>query len=527
MFQFVRWHAILAVLHKATGEAVNEKTQKPNYDLLVIGGGINGAGIARDAAGRGLRVILVEKKDLGHATSSASSKLIHGGLRYLEQFQFRLVRESLNEREVMLAIAPHLVRPMTFVLPHSPDQRPVWMLRLGLWLYDHLGKRKRLERSRHIHLPDSPYGRALKPGFRDGFTYADCWVDDARLVVLSALDAAERGADIRPRTTCTAATRGAGQWTLSLKSHNGQTEQVTARAMVNAAGPWAETVDREVLKLTPRGTTRLVRGSHIIVPRLYDGDHAYILQTAEKRIVFVIPYEGNFTMIGTTEVDVDAMPDKPEASGEETAYLCRAVTPYMARPVRPSDVVATFAGVRPLYGEHHGSATELTRDYVLSLDRAEGAPALTVHGGKITTYRRLAEEAMDRLAPLLQTTSAPWTAGAPLPGGDLPGGDFEVFVQTMTAQYPWLNEATVRRYAQTYGTRIRDLLKDCTCLADMGQDLANGGGLYEREVDYLVRREWARTADDILWRRTKLGLHTGADTRAKLDAWLIIRKDNR
>lgn len=502
-------------------------TEKPDYDLAVIGGGINGAGIARDAAGRGLRVLLLDKGDLGHATSSASSKLIHGGLRYLEQFEFRLVRESLNEREVMLTIAPHLVRPMTFVLPHNSDQRPVWMLRLGLWLYDHMGKRRRLAPSRHVRLPDSPYGRALKPGFRDGFTYADCWVDDARLVVLSALDAAERGADIRPRTACTAATRGPEHWALSLKSHNGQTEQATARAVVNAAGPWAETVNREILKLTPRGTTRLVRGSHIIVPRLYDGDHAYILQTAQKRIVFVIPYEGNFTMIGTTEVDVEAMPDRPEASAQEIAYLCRAVAPYVARPVRPSDVVATFAGVRPLYGESQGSATELTRDYVLSLDESGGAPALTVHGGKITTYRRLAEETIDRLAPALNIPEGAWTAAAPLPGGDEPDGDFDAFVRTMIAQYDWLPEATVHRYARAYGTRMTDLLEGCTCLEDMGQDLANGGGLYEREVDYLVRHEWARTADDILWRRTKIGLHTGADTRAKLDAWLIMRKDNR
>lgn len=507
----------------------SDRGTEVTVDLAIIGGGINGAGIARDAAGRGLKVLLLEKGDLGRATSSASSKLIHGGLRYLEQFAFRLVRESLNEREVMLTIAPHLVRPMTFVLPHTPDARPVWMLRLGLWLYDHLGKRRRLAPSAHVNLRETQWGRALNGRFKDGFTYADCWVDDARLVVLTALDAAERGADVRPRTACLRAARGARAWALTLETADGGTEQVTARAVVNATGPWAETVDREILGLTPPGQARLVRGSHIIVPRLYEGDHAYILQTEDQRIVFVIPYEGDFTMIGTTEVDQDRMTDRPAATEAEIAYLSEAVRPYLARAVGPADVVASFAGVRPLWGEERGgeegeSARTVSREYSLMLDREGGAPVLSVHGGKLTTYRRLAEEAMEKLAPVFEIPGRNWTAGAALPGGDMPNADFDGFAQGMAAAYPWLPDALRLRYARAYGTRMSRLLAGRGSMADLGVDISEGHGLYEAEVDYLTAHEWARTAEDILWRRTKIGLKAGADAAARLDAWLALHR---
>lgn len=487
------------------------------YDLAIIGGGINGAGIARDAAGRGLKVLLLDKGDLGGATSSASSKLIHGGLRYLEQFQFRLVRESLAEREILLSTAPHLVRPMTFVLPHARGLRPVWMLRFGLWLYDHMGRRKTLPASRHLDLSEDPLGRALKQGFRHGFAYADCRVDDARLVVLTARDAADRGAEVRPRTACMAARRERDQWTLTL----GNDEQVTARAVINAAGPWVETVDRTVLGLEPAGVIRLVKGSHIVVPKLYAGDHAYILQARDNRVVFIIPYERDFTLIGTTEVDLAKMPERPEASGAEIQYLCGAATAYLGKPVTPADVVSTFAGVRPLFGRKRTSATKVSRDYHLEVHGGPGAPALSVYGGKLTTYRGLAETAMNKLAAIFPGLGPTWTADTALPGGDLGTHDFDAFLGRMLLAYPWLPAPLCTRYALAYGADMVKIVDAHTSLDGLGRDF--GGGLFEAEADYLVKHEWAETAEDILWRRTKIGLHAREDTAAQLTMWLAAR----
>ncbi|MEX1147602.1 MAG: glycerol-3-phosphate dehydrogenase [Sphingomonadales bacterium] len=495
------------------------KIQGNTYDAVIIGGGINGVSIARDAAGRGLRVLLVERGDLGGATSSASSKLVHGGLRYLEQYAFRLVRESLREREIMLAIAPHIAWPMTFVLPHAGGPRPAWMLRAGLWLYDHMGKRQRMARSRSIDLSRDPLGRALGPGFQRGFAYQDGWVDDARLVVLTARDAADRGADIRPRTACVRAARGPDRWTVTL-SENGHTETVTARAVVNAAGPWVADVDRDVLGLAPAGPVRLVQGSHIIVPRLYRGDHAHILTPDDGRVVFVLPYEGDFTLIGTTEVDLEVMPDRPRASATEIDYLCRAASRFMARAITPGDVVTSFAGVRALLAGDSANATKTSRDYVLKIQTDDGAPALSVYGGKLTTARRLGEKAVDKLKRVFPHITGYWTAAAPLPGGDFSDGDFDAFLSSLKANHSWLPPVLARRYAHAYGTQTSMIVGKATSLDDLGADM--GGLLFEAELRYLVTREWAQTSGDILWRRTKLGLHTGPDTAARLDAWLSI-----
>lgn len=490
------------------------------FDLLVIGGGINGAGIARDAAGRGLSVLLCEQGDLASATSSASSKLIHGGLRYLEYYEFRLVREALAEREVLLENAPHIIFPMRFVLPHNRSLRPAWMIRAGLFLYDHLGGRKRLAGSHGVDLARSPMGAPLKPEYRKGFVYSDCWVDDARLVVLNALDAAARGAEIRTRTRCVAARRTEAGWEARLRDlRTGAETRAAARILINAAGPWVARVVEEVLALPRRAPLRLVKGSHIVVPRLHDGTQAYILQNDDGRVVFVIPYEGAFSLIGTTDVPFEGDPATVAIDESELRYLCDAVGRYFRAPPAPEDVVWTYAGVRPLYDDAAEDASAVTRDYVLDLDAGPGrAPLLCVYGGKITTYRQLAEHAMRDLAPYAQTTRGPWTDRVPLPGGDLPGADFPRFLAELRAERPWLPEAMAHRMARAYGTRIGRVLGDAAALADLGRDF--GGGLTEREVTYLVEEEWAETADDILWRRTKLGLHTPEGTAAALTAWL-------
>jgi glycerol-3-phosphate dehydrogenase len=493
------------------------------FDLLVIGGGINGAGIARDAAGRGLSVLVVEKDDLAAATSSSSSKLIHGGLRYLEQYEFRLVAEALSEREVLLNIAPHLVHPLRFVMPHVPELRPRWMIRAGLYLYDHLGRRTRLAGSHGIELRSSPYGSGLKPGLTHGFIYSDCRVDDARLVVANALSARKLGAVILTRTACVFAKRSGDVWQAQLSPADGPQRRVTARAIVNAAGPWVKEVLNDRLHQPSTDNVKLVKGSHLVVPRIYDGAHAFILQNDDRRVVFMIPYEGRFTLIGTTDVAVAGDPVAPSASAAEIAYLCRAVNRYLARPITPADAVWTYAGIRPLYDDGTADPSAVTRDYTLRLDADAGvAPVLSVFGGKITTYRKLAEHALDKLAPWFPGRQAAWTATTALAGGDIPDGGFAQFMDVqMRHDFPWLPEDLRRALARRHGTNAYRVLKGANGLSDLGTHF--GVDLYAREVDYLIEREWASTSDDILYRRTKAGLHLTAAQRELLAKYVAER----
>lgn len=486
------------------------------FDIAIIGGGVNGCGVARDAAGRGLKVVLFEKGDLAGATSSASTKLIHGGLRYLEQYAFRLVREALTERTVLARIAPHLVSPLRFVLPHHKGLRPAWMLQIGLFLYDHLGDRGALPTAKSLDLTRSPEGRPLKPEFRRGFSYYDGWTDDVRLVIANAIDAEAHGADIRTHTAVTSARREGALW--RIETSDGQIVQ--ARALVNAAGPWVNAALALTGANAPHGV-RLVQGSHIVVRRLYDHDAAYIFQNADGRVAFAIPYQRDFTLIGTTDKELDAPVDQPQASAEEVDYLCRAVSDYFKTPVTPADVVWTYAGVRALADDGAGAAQEATRDYVLTLDAPEGsAPIVNVYGGKITTYRRLAEGVMAKLGEWMPVGAA-WTATRPLPGGDLPPGGLSDLIATLAAEYPRL-DPYVRRLALTYGTRARAVLGDAETPEDLGPVFT--GELTRREVDYLIDREWARTAEDVLWRRTKLGLKATPEEVARLEAYMAGRR---
>jgi glycerol-3-phosphate dehydrogenase len=494
-------------------------SEAETVDLLIVGGGINGAGIARDAAGRGLKVVLCEQDDLANHTSSASSKLIHGGLRYLEQREFRLVRKALIEREILLRIAPHIIRPLPFILPHSPEQRSVWLIRLGLFLYNHLGGRKKLPRARRINLRRDPVGVPLKESFRTAFAYPDCWVEDARLVVLNALDARERGAEILTRTRCTAARRANALWYAELTPTSGPLRVVRARALVNATGPWVSRFLVERTEIAKPGRIRLVKGSHIVVPRLYHHGFAYTLQHRDGRILFVLPYEERYSLIGTTDVDYQGDPCEARITQPEIVYLCDVVSRYFRERLSPDRVVSTFAGVRPLYDDAETNVSAVTRDYAFDFDQAAGeAPLLSIYGGKITTYRRLAEHALEKLQPVLGCAARPWTAKAPLPGGDLPQGDFEAFVQDLQRRARWLPSDLARRYARAYGSRITKLLGGARALGDLGERL--GDGVYEAELEYLRRHEWAVTAEDILWRRSRLGLHVDADTVARLESWL-------
>jgi len=462
-----------------------------------VGGGINGAGIARDAAGRGLSVLLVEKGDLAGATSSSSSKLVHGGLRYLELYEFRLVAEALAEREVMLKVAAHLVWPARFVMPHVPELRPRWMIRAGLFLYDHLARRASLPGSTGIRLDAPPYNSGLQPGFRHGFLYSDCRVDDARLVVANAVDARARGARVLTRTECLSARREQGRWLAVLSSG----AQVGAAAVVNAAGPWVKTVLNTRLSQPSRDAVRLVKGSHIVLPRLYEGEHAFILQNDDRRVVFMIPYGDLHTLVGTTDVPVQDENAQPGASAEEIAYLCRAVNRYLARPARPEEAVWTYAGVRPLYDDGTADPSAVTRDYTLRLDDEAGrAPVLSVFGGKITTYRVLAEQAVDRLAAYFPGLKPAWTGRVPLAGSDFGGVPRAEVRDAFFASHPGLSEATLRPIFRRHGTHAQAVVGD----GDLGEDL--GAGLTEREVRYFVEQEWAQTAEDVLWRRTKAGL---------------------
>ena len=496
-----------------------DEAQGP-VDLLVVGGGVNGTGIARDAAGRGLSVVLCEQDDLAAWTSSASSKLIHGGLRYLEYYEFRLVREALEEREVLLASAPHIIHPLRFVLPHHAGLRPGWMLRAGLFLYDHLGGRQTLPGTRRVNLRADPTGVPLKPQYRRGFEYSDAAVDDARLVALLAVDAAERGARILTRTRLLEARREGKVWRATLEDRDGGRQSVTARALVNAAGPWVQTV-LAVTGVKPDGrSVKLVKGSHIVAPRMYDGEQAYTLQGGDGRVVFAIPYQDRFTLVGTTDIPFEGDPAKVEASAEEIDYLCRTLADYFDAPPTPKDVVWAFAGVRPLFDDGHDNASAVTRDYVLDLqDEDSAAPLLTIYGGKITTFRRLAEHALQKLQRPLAFDAEPWTEHALLPGGALPDGDFRRFHGAAAQRYPWLPEPTLARMCHAYGSRLGAVLGDAKGWSDLGQD--HGAGLTEREVRYLVEQEWAREPADILWRRTKLGLHMSpSQRRAFLDTAL-------
>jgi glycerol-3-phosphate dehydrogenase len=487
------------------------------FDLALVGGGINGVGIARDAAGRGLKTLLVEQGDLGAATSSASSKLIHGGLRYLEHYEFRLVAEALAEREVLLRIAPHVVWPLDFVLPHMPHLRPRWMIRAGLFLYDTIGGRSTLPRSRGVKLTADGWGAALRPELTHGFVYADCQVDDARLVVLNARSAAEQGATIMPRTRCVAGRRDGALWHLTLRDEcTGARGEIACRALVNVAGPWARSLlDRE-LRVPAPGDLRLVKGSHIVVARIHDRPHAYILQNPDGRVVFMIPYEDGFTEIGTTDVPIDGMEPPPACSREEVDYLCASASRYTLRRITPEMVVNTWSGVRPLYDDGTDDPSAITRDYRFVLDE-NGPPLLSIFGGKLTTYRKLAEAALAKLARWFPERR-PWTAGAPLPGGDFGGASFEELLAAYRGRYPRLDPRWLRRLLRRHGTCAAEILDDVKVEGDLGESF--GGGLYERELGYLMDREWARTPEDVLWRRTKCGLHMTAPQRARVGDFL-------
>jgi len=488
-----------------------------DFDLAIIGGGVNGAGIARDAAGRGLSVLLIEQNDLASGTSSKSTKLIHGGLRYLEFHAFRLVREALIEREVLICIAPHLTRPLRFVLPHHSGLRPAWMLRLGLFLYDHLGGRKILPGTETIDLTHHPVGEPLKREYHQAFVYSDGWVDDARLVVLNAVDAAERGAAIRTRTRLVRADRQGEVWQLVLNAR-GHRETVTARALVNAAGAWVPEVADHMLRIQPSAHVRLVKGSHIVVPRLYEHDHAYIFQNADGRIVFAIPYERDYTLVGTTDEDFRGDPSTPTASAAEINYLCGAVSAYFRKGVTPDQVVHAYSGVRQLYDDGARNAQNLTREYLLDLEGSAGQPPLlTVYGGKITTYRRLAEAALEKLGAVFPQ-GAPWTGHAPLPGGDFPHDGVESLVARARGLWPFLAEPNARRMVRAYGTRLDRILSDARDASALGERF--GDELTAAEVRYLMRHEFAETADDVLWRRSKLGLRFDPEAEARLSQFM-------
>lgn len=488
-------------------------------DLLVVGGGINGAGIARDAAGRGLSVVLCEKDDLAQGTSSRSGKLVHGGLRYLEYYEFRLVREALIEREVLLRAAPHIIWPMRFVLPHQREQRPAWMIRLGLLLYDHLGGRQLLPPSRRLDLSRDPAGKTLKPEFKTGFEYSDCWVDDARLVLLNALDAAARKARILTRTALVTARRENGAWQAELRHRSGKITRVMARGIVNAAGPWVEQVISRNAGLNSSHRVRLVKGSHIVVRKFWDGPQAYLFQNDDRRVIFVNPYEGDLCLIGTTDIPYSGEADAVAISEDEILYLLRAVNRFCRRQLQRDDVIHSFSGVRPLFDDNAEDPSAVTRDYVFEVNDADGAlPLLSVFGGKITTFRKLAEHALDRLKSFFPGMSGPWTSGTALPGGDIAGADFDKFSARLRLEHKALPCTIVDHYGRLYGTRARDLLDGVQTSSDLGRHF--GGTLYQREAEFLQEEEWASTADDILERRTKHGLHLTRQQRQAFENWL-------
>lgn len=483
------------------------------FDLFIVGGGINGVGIARDAAGRGLRVGLCEKDDLASHTSSASTKLIHGGLRYLENGEFGLVRKSLREREVLLHAAPHIIWPLAFVLPHHRGLRPAWMLQAGLWIYDRLGGRNSLPRSRRVALDQPPFTGQLKPGYETGFCYHDCWVEDSRLVVLNAVDAAERGADIRTQTRLVGLDRTEHVWTVELETTDGCRETVQTRLLVNAAGPWAGRIQQRIAGRDDRPPVRLIQGSHIVVPRQYQGEHAWLFQNADGRVIFAIPYEKEFTLIGTTETPLEKPTNAPGISSVEIAYLCKAAGDYFSRPIRPDEVVWSYSGIRALFDDQAASSSRVTRDYVLELDE-DGAPALSIYGGKITTYRQLAEDVLERLSRYHEGCGDAWTHSCPLPGGDFALAEHDDLLDALKQRYAFVDPATVARLFRAYGTRIHQVLDEASGPEQLGAHF--GGGLYQVEIDHLLKSEWARTGDDILWRRSRLGLHLSPEQVRKV-----------
>jgi glycerol-3-phosphate dehydrogenase len=467
--------------------------------------------------------VLCEKDDLASHTSSSSTKLIHGGLRYLEHYEFMLVRKSLAEREVLLKNAPHIMWPLRFVMPHNPSMRPTWMIRAGLFLYDHLAKREVLPGSSGLDLRKDPAGVPLKPDFTQGFAYSDGWVDDARLVVLNAQDAAERGARVLTRTLCSYASRDKGQWVATLKDATGRETEVRARAIVNAAGPWAAQFLSDAVPTVKSRGLRLVKGSHIVVRKLFEHDSAYIFQNADGRIIFAIPYEGSFTLIGTTDVEHTSGIGNARADEKEIAYLCEQANQYFARAITPTDVVHTYSGVRPLLDDGSDNASAVTRDYLLELDTAGGAPMLNVWGGKITTFRKLAEEAVDLLAPVLQLTKPTWTASAALPGGDFssvckvsghPSRDFSALCAAYENAFPNVPRADVLRLARAYGSNAQSILS-----ASQDNRTFVAPGVSQAELVYLRDHEWARSGEDVLWRRSKLGLHLDNDAQLQIHAW--------
>ncbi len=487
-------------------------------DMFIIGGGINGAGIARDAAGRGLSVILCEKDDLAQGTSSRSGKLVHGGLRYLEYYEFRLVREALIEREVLLNSASHIIWPMRFVLPHSPNDRPAWLVRLGLFLYDHLGGRKKLPATRTLDLRRDPEGAPIKDEYTRGFEYSDCWVDDARLVVLNAKDAAEHGAEVLTRTVCNSARREGDLWRVQMTdTRTGAKRVVMARALVNAGGPWVNDIIGRVAGTNSSRNVRLVKGSHIITPKFWDGPQAYLVQNHDKRVIFINPYEGDKALIGTTDIPYEGAPEAVSADESEIEYLLNAVNRYFKQTLRREDVLQTFSGVRPLYDDGKGNPSAVTRDYVFDLDTTGGAPLLNVFGGKITTFRKLAEHAIQKLQATFPKMGPDWTAKGILPGGDIEGADVPRFLEKLQRDYAWLPRGLARHYARLYGARTSKLIGGATSVAALGQCF--GPNFYEAEVRYVIEQEWAETAEDILTRRTKHGLHMSAEEKAAFGAW--------
>ncbi|MEX0338396.1 MAG: glycerol-3-phosphate dehydrogenase [Arenibacterium sp.] len=514
---------------------------QPSFDLLVIGGGINGCGIARDAAGRGLSVALAEMNDFGSATSSASTKLFHGGLRYLEYFEFRLVRESLIERETLLTAMPHISWPMRFVLPYHKSMRfdsttpttkllgvlmpwlkggrPAWLIRLGLFLYDNLGGRKILPGTSSLALKGTPEGDVLNQKFERAFEYSDCWVEDSRLVILNARDAEARGATVMARQKVISADVQDGVWHVTLKNtETGAQRVVTAKMVVNASGPWVGDVLRNTLKSNGQGGVRLVRGSHIVTKKLFDHDKCYFFQGKDGRIIFAIPYETDFTLIGTTDADHEDASAQPVCTPEEQSYLIAFINEYLAEPISNADVVWTYSGVRPLYDDGATSATAATRDYVLEVESSRGAPALNVYGGKITTYRRLAESAMEKIKTVFPELPAPWTAGLALPGGDFPVNGVDALCRELQADFPFLTDRWARRLVRAYGTEAKGMLGNAKTAADLGEDF--GATLTECEVRWLIQHEYARTAQDVLWRRSKLGLRFDKEQTDRLDAWM-------
>ena len=492
----------------------------PHYDIFIIGGGINGAGIARDAAGRGFSVCLCDTGDFGGGTSSASTKLVHGGLRYLEHYEFRLVREALMEREVLWAMAPHIIWPLRFVLPHHKGLRPAWLLRLGLFLYDYLGGRKKLPPTKTLDLSNDATGRPLKPEFKKAFEYSDCWVEDSRLVIFNLMDARDRGAKICPRTAATKAAFKDGKWHIDLFDKiSEETRRVTAATIINAAGPWVDEVLRTVFGYNDVENVRLVRGSHIVIDKKFEHEKSYIFQNSDERIIFAIPYEGDYTLIGTTDAEQEEISERPEITPDEIKYLCQTASEYFREPVVEKDVVWTYSGVRPLYDDGASAAQEATRDYVIKPDKTIGEGTLfNIFGGKITTFRKLSESALEAIEDKLGKKGEKWTAGASFPGGDFEIDGYDALVENYHQRYPFIGLAVVKRLVRLYGTITSSILANVSSEADLGEHF--GAGLYELEVQYLLENEWVAQADDILYRRTKLGIRMSKDEHSALSAWI-------